>query len=208
MILLGSFNPRIFDPLWLADHNLVAEEEAVNAERELIDRDFSRIALPWMELVVLQDRLQAQTTSETVNSGQIRDLLVGILRLLPHIPIDVGSIHHRADVAISTEEEWHAIGHALAPKDLWQGVLDQPGMFDFAMQGVRPDDRRGAIKVRIQPSKLVQPGIMLNVNDEFAISESSESERVGIAELLDAIWPEAETRALEIRKLLLERLIP
>jgi hypothetical protein len=207
VILGGSFNPRILEPLWLSNNGLVAEAEAVDAERQLIDLEFARMVLPWVELVVLQERLQAQSRPETVSPGQIRDLVVGILRLLPHTPVVVGSVHHRSEVEIATIEQWHAIGDALAPKALWEGVLDKPGLFDFAMQGDRPDELEGAIKVRIQPSQLIQPGIMLNVNDEFTLPEDGGAELSRAADTLEKTWPEAETRATSIRDRLLERLV-
>jgi hypothetical protein len=81
-----------------------------------------------------------------------------------------------------------------------------PGMFDFAMQGARPDELEGAIKVRIQPSQVVRPGIFLNVNDEFMMPSADKG--TDAAELLDGLWPDAEGRALEIRLKLLERLVP
>ncbi len=206
VVLLGSFNPRIFEPLWFSRNELVPEQETSKAEVQLINREFCHVAFGWVDLIVTEDRLQAETTSETVNEGQIRDLLVGVLKLLPHTPITGGSIHHQTEIAIKTEEEWHAIGHALAPKAMWDGVLDKPGMFDFAMLGVRPDDLRGAIRVRIRPSQVVQPGIFLNVNDEFFMPD--EGEHPDAAALLDRLWPEAATRAAEIRTQLLERLVP
>jgi hypothetical protein len=206
VVLGGSFNPRIFEPLWFSRNELVPEQEANEAEVQLINREFCHVSFGWVDLVALEDRLQVETTSETVNDGQIRDLLVGVLRLLPHTPIKVGSIHHRAEVAIASEDEWHNVGHALAPKELWEGVLDKPGMFDFAMQGVRPDELEGAIKVRIQPSQVVRPGIFLNVNDEFLMPSADDG--TDAAELLDGLWPDAESRALEIRSKLLERLVP
>jgi hypothetical protein len=206
VVLGGSFNPRIFEPLWFSRNDLVPPQEANEAEVQLINREFCHVNFGWVDLVALEDRLQVKTTSETVNDGQIRDLLVGVLRLLPHTPIEVGSIHHRAEIAMASEEEWHNVGHALAPKVLWEGVLDEPGMFDFAMQGVRPDELEGAIKVRIQPSQVVRPGIFLNVNDEFLMPSADGG--TDAAELLDGLWPEAEGRALEIRSKLLERLVP
>ncbi len=206
VVLRGSFNPRIFEPLWLSKNGLVAEREAAKAEVQLIDRDYCHLNLGWIELVILEDRLQARTTSETVNDGQVRDLLVGALHLLPHTPVEVGSIHHRSEIAVSTEEQWHAVGHTLAPKELWQGVLDEPGMFDFAMMGRRPDDFQGAIKVRIQPSRVVEPGVFMNVNDEFHMPDKSSSVS-NTAEILEKLWPEAESRARGIRTKLIERLV-
>lgn len=204
--LLGSFNPRIFERLWFAQNGLVPAEEAEQAEMQMIDRDFCRLHFGWAELVVVENRLQLRTTPETVADAQVRDLLVGMLKLLPHTPIERGSIHHRADIAIATEEEWHAVGDALAPKELWDGILEQPGMFDFAMLGKRPDDLEGAVKVRIQPSQSVEPGVFINVNDEFLISEA-DGGVTEAAEVIETLWPAAERRASEIREQLLTRLV-
>jgi hypothetical protein len=207
VILLGSFNPRIFDPLWFSENQLLPAEEAKRAEVQMIDRDFCRLHFGWAELVVVQGRLQLRATPETVADAQIRDLLVGLLKLLPHTPIEVGSIHHRADLAIAGEEQWHAVGDALAPNPLWEGILDQPRLFDFAMQGSRPDDLPGAIKVRIQPSRVVEPGVFMNVNDEFSIARP-EHALPTVADILEELWPQAESRANEIREQLLARLLP
>jgi len=208
VVLLGSFNPRIFEPLWFSRHDLVPEQEAEAAEVQMIDREFCRVNFGWVDLVVTEERLQAESTSETVNDSQIRDLLVSIFRLLPHIPVNVGSIHHRWHLAIDTEAEWHGVGHALAPKEIWDGVLEEPGMFDFAMLGRRPDDLEGAIKVRIQPSRAVSPGIFMNVNDEFSLAAADGEVPLAVADVLDKLWLEAGSRAVGIRKELLARLIP
>lgn len=208
VVLRGSFNPRIFEPLWFSRHGLVPEQEAEVAEVQMVNREFCRVNFSWVDLVVTEDRLQAESTSETVNDGQVRDLLVGIFRLLPHIPVDRGSIHHRWQIAIGTEEEWHKVGHALAPKEIWDGVLEEPGMFDFAMLGRRPDELKGSIKVRIQPSQAISPGIFMNVNDEFALVNADDDTPLDVADVLDKLWPEAESRAVGIRKGLLARLVP
>jgi hypothetical protein len=208
VVLLGSFNPRIFEPLWFSRHDLVPEQEAEAAEVQMIDREFCRVSFGWVDLVITEERLQAESTSETVNDSQIRDLLVSIFQLLPHIPVNVGSIHHRWHLAIDTEAEWHGIGHALAPKEIWDGVLEEPGMFDFAMSGRRPDDLVGAIKVRIQPSRAVSPGIFMNVNDEFSFAVADDEVPLAVADVLDKLWSEAGSRAASIRKELLARLVP
>lgn len=206
VVLLGSFNPRIFEPLWFSRNGLIADAEAEAAEIQLVDSDFCHLALPWVDFTVLDSKLQMATTPETVNDAQLRDLVVGILRLLPHTPVTQGSIHHRADLQLSTEPEWHEVGHRLAPKALWEGILEEPGMFDFAMLGKRPDDLEGAIKVRIRPSPVVHPGIFMNVNDEF-IPPTPDENGTSTADLVFGLWPEAEQRATEIRTQLLERLI-
>ena len=44
------------------------------------------------------------------------------------------------------------------------------------------------------------------MNDEFLMPSADEG--TDAAELLDGLWPDAESRALEIRSKLLERLVP
>jgi hypothetical protein len=207
VVLAGSFNPRIFEPAWFSSEGLVPVEEANAAEVQLIDRDFCHLNFGWISLVVTEDRFQAESTPGTVNDNQIRDLLIGVFRLLPHTPVKQGSIHHRWQIELDGEEAWHAVGHALAPKEPWNGILEEPGLFDFAMQGVRPDDLEGAVKIRVQPSRAVENGIFLNVNDEFVPPDPSDQDRP-MADIIEGLWPEADKRAMQIRDELLDRLIP
>ena len=206
-IVTGNFNPRIVEPLWLAKYGLVPEEEAEVAGRQLLDGDLSHVTFPWADLVVLQDRLQLESAEEMMNEAQIRDLAIGVLRLLPHTPIDAVSIQHRAVVIAKSEDEWHEVGHRLAPKELWADILDSPGMFDFAMQGTRSDELQGSWKVRVRPVSDPKLGIWINVNDEVRLPDLNEPEPgARAADLIQELWPVAEQRTLEIQNKLYERL--
>jgi hypothetical protein len=206
--VLGRFNPQIVQPLWLSTHGLIAEAEALESEPQMISRDFAQISLPWADVMVIPERLQVETSSEIASPAQIRDLVVGILTLLPHTPVTVVSVQHRAHVRLASEAQWHAVGDLLAPKEVWQDILEKPGMFDIAIQGVRPDDRNGAIKVRVQPSPLVHPGIFININEEFLIADDGDLELAGqVARLLTDTWPDIESRVESMRSSLLDRII-
>jgi hypothetical protein len=206
-IATGSFNPKIVEPLWLAKYGLVPEEEVEAAGRQLLDGDLSHITFPWVDLIVLQDRLQLESGEEMISEAQLLDLAVGLLRLLPHTPVKAVSIQHRIVVVARSETEWHEVGHRLAPKELWKGVLESPGMFDFAMQGTRSDELEGAWKVRVQPVTDPEFGVWINVNDEVLLPDPDEPEPGSrTADLLKEMWPAAEQRTLEIRTALYERL--
>jgi hypothetical protein len=206
-IVAGDFNPKIVEPLWLSKHGLVPEEEAQDADRQLLDAELTHITFPWADLTVLQDRLQLESGEEMINEAQLCDLAVGMLRLLPHTPVKLISIQHRIVVVASSEEEWHEVGHRLAPKKIWEGILDAPGMFDFAMQGSRSDDLEGAWKVRIQPVADPKFGIWINVNDEASLPVPDEPEPGRrAADFIQTMWSESEQRTLEIRTSLLSRL--
>jgi hypothetical protein len=206
-IATGNFNPKIVEPLWLAKYALVSEDEAEAADRQLVDGDLSHITFPWADLVVLQDRLQIESGEEMVNEAQLRDLSVGLLRLLPHTPVTAVSIQHRIVVVAKNEEEWHGVGHRLAPKEVWAGILESPGLFDIAMQGTRLDGLDGGWKVRVRPAVDPKLGIWINVNDEVLLPDPDEPEPGSrAADLIQEMWPAAEQRTLEIRDALYERL--
>jgi hypothetical protein len=206
--VLGRFNPQIIQPLWLSTHGLVAETEALASEPQMITGDFAQIGLPWADVMVIADRLQVQTSAEIVVGVQIRDLVVGILSLLPHTPVSLVSVQNGAHVGLASEAQWHAVGDLLAPKEVWRDILEKPGMFDIAIQGVRPDDRAGAIKVRVRPSHVVHPGIFVNINEEFLITDDDNHELAGqAAGLLTETWPDIEARVESIRGSLLDRII-
>ncbi len=207
LVLLGNFNPRIVEPLWLAKQGLVAEEEAEQADRQLVDSEMSRIVFPWAELIVLKDQLQVESGAELASDGQLRDLAIGMLRILSHTPVQVVSIQHRVTVIAASEDQWHNVGHNIAPKEIWEDILKRPGILDFAMQGTRPDDHQGSVKVRIRPLPDPRWGVWINVNDELVVPDPDDPEPGRrAADLLESMWAEAQTRTETIRSQLYERL--
>ena len=90
--------------------------------------------------------------------AQIRDLALGILRSLPHTPVQRIGINHLAHFPVESEGVWHRLGHALTPKELWEEVLEKPGMLSLTIQGQRTDDYSGSVNVTVQPSSVVRPG--------------------------------------------------
>lgn len=67
-------------------------------------------------------------------------------------------------VQLDSEDEWHAIGDALAPKDPWQGILKKPGTRTLLMQDGPIDGRTTFVKV--EPSQKCHPGIYVEVNSD------------------------------------------
>ena len=78
-------------------------------------------------------------------------------------------------------------------------------MLNLQMQGVRPDKYRGNIRVTVQPSGAVQPGVFVSVNDHFQTKESEEPQ--GADEMLNILhdtWDASIERASRIAERLLE----
>jgi hypothetical protein len=86
IVLLGSFNPGIFQPIWFASSRLIPKGEAEAAKNLLITSEFSRFETEWLGVEVLSERASF-TTHLTPYFGPLRDLAESTMNLLPHTPV-------------------------------------------------------------------------------------------------------------------------
>ena len=61
IVLVGSFNPRIFRPDWFARTGLVTEAEAGAANVEIIHPEITLLRMDWLRIRVEPGRLIATT---------------------------------------------------------------------------------------------------------------------------------------------------
>lgn len=187
-MLVGSFNPTIFQPAWFGAEKLIQREEAERAEIQVIASEAVVFSVGWLGLEVTHDRM-AVHTSQSQYSDPLRDLVLGTFRLLRHTPIKQMGINRLAHFRSANDEDWHNFGHLLAPKEPWTGVLEHPGMRRLSMLGERSDGYSGRILVTIEPSVKVKPGIYFEVNDNYlndATGAGREADRM--MEILDSVW--------------------
>jgi len=65
IVILGSFNPKIFQPAWFAANELIRKLEAEEADTEIIHNDISIFRIgDWLRLEVTRDRFNASTEQE------------------------------------------------------------------------------------------------------------------------------------------------
>jgi hypothetical protein len=198
IVLIGSFNPKIVQPAWLATEGLVPKGEADAAKLHIVHPELTSFSLGWVSVQVTTDRFVA-TTDRTDCYEPCRDLVLGIFQLLRHTPVSRMGINRNMHYRMATEEEWHAVGHKLAPKEPWQGILSQPGMKSLLMQGQRPDAHNGFVFVRVEPSSKVRPGVYVQVNDHF--DRSLDDDTAGCSEMMNILstcWTASVTRALQV----------
>jgi hypothetical protein len=140
-------------------------------------------------------------TSDTSSYELLRDLAVGTFKVLSHTPLRLLGINRHAHFKTRSREVWHAVGHQLAPKDIWRQVLEEPGMRSLTIEGRRQDGYRGAVYVKVEPSVRVDPGVFLDINDHFqvAVEEDKPGElRAQLADTLDREWFNASQRSNRI----------
>lgn len=197
IVLLGDFNPKIFQPAWFAANGLIRAEEQETSKVEVIAHDVCIFQTDWLRIQVLPDRFHALPLCDG-RDEEMRDLVVGTFRLLCHTPVHAMGLNTAATWQVANEETWHAIGHKLAPKDgVWDKTLTKAGMLTLTIQGTRDDGMDGFVRVQIAPAPGMSNGILTEVNDHFQVAKPG-APAVGAASLLpvlDGQWSNCCRRA-------------
>src|SRR6184192_974106 len=105
LVALGSFNPAIFQPQWLGATKLIRQEEADKATIEVVHPEMTVFSTEWFKIEVTSGRF-AILTDDPTKHLPLRDLAIGVFRVLEHTPITAmgfNSIHH---FAMGSSEEW------------------------------------------------------------------------------------------------------
>jgi hypothetical protein len=182
---VGSFNPRIFQPAWFAAEGLIRKAEADEATIEVIHPEVVSFHTELFHVQVVADRFAASTGNPSFYEP-IRDLVVGTFRILSHTPVYALGLNRDGHFRVDSAEAWHALGNRLVPKEPWDNLLEKPGMRSLTVEGVRPDGRKGYIRVRVEPSVKVLPhGVYVAVNDHYEVQDKAEA--LGCREALDVI---------------------
>jgi hypothetical protein len=184
IILIGDFNPQIFQPTWFAEQNLIRQQEAEMSDIDLINREIVSFSLDWMHLQVLKKRFFVGTTQQPYDEV-LRDLVIGTFRLLNQTPIDVMGINSDRHFKMTSEQQWHDFEHRIAPKRLWNEVLESPSLHSLTMERQHPDGKNGFIRVQVEPSVKIQPGIRFNINHHYQVKNTENV--FGSEELIDIL---------------------
>ncbi len=190
IVLLGSFNPSIFQPRWLGAQGLLRAEEAENAKIAVVKNDIADFSTGWLHLQVLQDRLVMQT-SDPRQFLPLRDFAVGILNLLPHTPTYALGLNKFAHFKMESVEAWHSIGDTLAPKRPWEGIMaGRPGLLSMLIEGRREASLTGVLRVKVEPSPVakVQYGVYIDVNEEYRVHSAAVPGTTWAIEHIEAQW--------------------
>jgi hypothetical protein len=164
VVFLGSFNHRIFHPLWFERENLTRPGESAAAMASesgdlLVTPDLSRCEIgPEISIECLSNRL-ALNAATTLGEERLRELATGIIQRLPHTPITALGINSTAVYQVANEEIWHRVGDLLAPKTMvWEKVMEgRPGMAMLRVEDVRPGPPTVRVWATVEPVREPHP---------------------------------------------------
>ncbi|QNF31309.1 hypothetical protein HUW51_00695 (plasmid) [Adhaeribacter swui] len=203
IVLIGDFNPIIFQPAWLASKGLIRENEADSVNLELIHKELVRYRLDWAELEITDNRFYIQTSKEAYQEA-IRDLVLGIFKtFLKETPIRALGINHLLHYQL-TEKEYINLGDKLVPLNNWNEFFKDPRILHVeVLESQRLDNNNGYYRVNITPSDLLpRNGIIINLNDHYSLKNQERGTQGEIIKILEDSWDSSLTMANDISEYL------
>lgn len=207
VVLIGDFNPKIYQPAWFASQGLLRESEAEAANVEIIHADFTSFSTDWFVMQAARDRFSL-TVKSSAYRGHLRDLVLGTFYNLSHTPLLQMGLNYGARLRFKNDCDWHCFGHFLLPKSPWSGLLANPGMRSISVQGVRPDKLPGFVVVMADPIQGGTNEVMLRVNDHCERSGDERTVGAGFfIEVLESDYDNIIDRSKKIVEGTLDRFV-
>lgn len=171
VVLTGEFNPSIFHPAWFSQNELLPQQETDSVEEMICTNEVSTFVLDDVHFQVERQRF-GLTTKDASKGPFIRDLALGTFGLLEHTPLAALGLNLDLRYALESEDSWHKVGHALAPKSYWEGILSDPGMMGVSVRGKRPDCDADRVDIRVRPVAGIKNGVFVGINQHYQIETS------------------------------------
>lgn len=204
IVMLGAFNPAIFQPAWLALKNLISPSDAKGAEVRLIAPQVAAFKTGGIAVEVLQERFMVQA-DEPQDQVRLRDLAVGVFAILGETPVSRLGLNWTYVFRLEDEGRWHEVGDQLAPKSVWSSVLrGRPGLRTMTIQGELPEGLRGQLNVKLEPT--TAPNVRVDFNyDILGPAGDGPVNADSFVELIRKHWGEARQESLRIATEVLTR---
>lgn len=193
IILVGSFNPAIVTPSWLALKGLIRESEAEpdNAEIKVIHPELSSFSLHFVEFQVAKDKF-VLTCNNEADFPLVKDLASSIFTVLGETPVTGIGINHIFHFDLKNREDYLKFGNWLSPLNYWSDVLNDPKLFELKIVEPLISDRPNKNLVTIAPSDKIKPfGVRMQLNYHI---EKSHVPHETIAELINGHWEKSSSK--------------
>jgi len=182
IVMVGGFNPQIFQPFWFSSHEIISYEDAESAVIGVIHPEIASFRVEGdFGLTVERERFMIdRSMAPLVRIADISCKVFG--DLLPHTPIRQVGINRMVHFSVGTSEIRDRVGEKLAPRVAWgawgellsQGEGDKHGgLISLTMIQRELKDRAvGSISAKVEPSRLVgrgRTGIYVEINDHYEL---------------------------------------
>jgi hypothetical protein len=211
VVLIGSFNPKIFHPSWLALYGMISREQADDAELKFVLPEIAEFTVAYMNFLVQTNRFQVKC--DAIHKDIIKDVVIASFgEHLHYTPVWQLGINRSIAFSCGSEEIRDKLGKKLAPTEPWGpwgkeiersriSAKEHGGMMRLTMlQRPRPDGLRGHVQVDLRPASDDLSAVILDVNNHFTFG-NAEDETMGCQEALDILrdrWQDSMNGAEDI----------
>lgn len=196
IVMVGSFNPGIFQPFWFAENKVISEELAASAQIGLIHPDISSFRLEG-EFNVQVERERFSIDRALAPLIRIPDVVCRVFGdLLPHTPINQVGMNRLIHFNVRSEAVRDEIGRKRVPWEPWgdwgrtafTGVgVRKGGLISLTMTQRNLTDRaHGWFQVKVEPSNVIgggRTGIYMELNDHYDLGRRAE----GASEIVEIV---------------------
>jgi hypothetical protein len=183
LVFSGSFNPAIFHPGWLVSVGLASEDEGLAAKVKHSDSVLSRFEIVGVGVDVRPDQLTVASIDATLPEV-VRELAVGMLRLLPHSVAQSVGMSRAAHA--SPAGGFAKLAARLTPADALAGVLDDTDLKMLTVEGRLPGD--SPVTLTVEPSGLADHGVYVVATKSLTRPDGETSGADWATDGIDATW--------------------
>lgn len=186
IVIIGEFNPVIIQPQWLVNKKLIGEIEGESARIEIIHNEVVKFNLDWASFEVSRNRFQVRSSKQT-HFISIKDLVIGIFRLLNETPLNKVGFNHMFHFTLDSKD-YYEFGKKLAPFNNFENVLNDPRLLTIEMIDYEYVKNEGKYRVKISPSELLKSnGLSININNHYD-STSVNNNSTEVIDIIDDKW--------------------
>jgi hypothetical protein len=166
VVVVGAFNPAIFQPHWFAKEGLLSQSDADGAKVDIVQSDLAQFTSSWLTWQSLRDRTTISTTDASRFSS-LRDLVLGTFQLLRHTPVSAVGVNRGFHLAFDSRADVDAFAFRFAPQPPWSDLVNDSKLLSLHIEGRHPRGIGNKLTVLIRPSNLVQNGAFVQINTHF-----------------------------------------
>ncbi len=182
IVMLGDFNPAIFQPSWLEAHGIEPNIVEADSNIEVIHRDITRFRIETRNYSIEPERFSlATTTAPWIAIADSTRHIFG--ELLTHTPVRSFGINRDIHFKLKDAATRVRLGRMLAPVEPWGAFgseldSDDPdligGLHSLTMRRrSETSDARVDTNVKIEPSSQIvdQSGIFMQINFHHSLKD-------------------------------------
>ena len=196
IVLLGSFNPRIFHPEWLINRQIV-DSWNYNEETMICVPDFAQVHLPDSRtLSVYINRFILESTLAS-NNLALADLATNIFVRLSETPLEKLGMNYSATIRLRNQESWRNFAKDFAPISPWKDACSylqseltdsqekEIGLWSITMHFPRPDELEGFLRPKIEVASSEERTLAFSINNHVELDQVETS---GAMKILSEHW--------------------